>query len=313
MQITIKTFDSHTVLEVRTKTPVPDAFEFALMRHDSMLWNEYADSPGDWIQSTDENSGHAVWQYTLTGPWALATAVRWCSVTHKRFGRALAIFQRQPQADKLDDEDCLYPMTFGFNDQVGLTFPELDKAHQAMPDQDYPLGELQLTTPALRVTDPCYTKTTWCASALDVKPGAWRAKAQVGPTDWDSRVKALQIQHQDEAEMPVLPETELEPTKLNAGVDSGQCGFFDDIRYPTEPAQFEYEDNTFYGACCRLTLNPCLPGGGVLADGSGVVTSSGFGDGGYDVYVRRDAQGLIVLVQLRFIGQNESDEDCEED
>lgn len=33
---------------------------------------------------------------------------------------------------------------------------------------------------------------------------------------------------------------------LSAGVDSAQCGFFDEGSYPSDAKEFEYETGTFY-------------------------------------------------------------------
>lgn len=44
----------------------------------------------------------------------------------------------------------------------------------------------------------------------------------------------------------------------------------------------------------------------------GVACSSGYGDGGYLCYVRRDMQGTIVAATVKFIGDEKEDEDEEE-
>lgn len=46
----------------------------------------------------------------------------------------------------------------------------------------------------------------------------------------------------------------------------------------------------------------------------GAVSSSGYGDGGYSVYVRTNEQGQAVVALLAYIGEpNEEDESAEED
>lgn len=110
-----------------------------------------------------------------------------------------------------------------------------------------------LTSNQLRVTDPCYTKGTWCAGVLDnVLPGAWIAEKVVATdaeTGWGDRIAQLQIWHND-----YIGNVEAdELTEIHVGVDSGQAGFFDESQYP-EGETGEYgELDTLYGKVCDGT------------------------------------------------------------
>lgn len=107
-----------------------------------------------------------------------------------------------------------------------------------------------LTSGQLRVTDPCYTKGTWCAGLLDnVLPGKWIAEKVVmddSQTGLGDRIAQLQIWHEEY----IMQVTADELTEIHVDVDSGQAGFFDESQYP-EGETGEYMDlNTFYGKVC---------------------------------------------------------------
>lgn len=66
-------------------------------------------------------------------------------------------------------------------------------------------------------------------------------------------------------------------------------------------------ESGFYADCCRLTADVQLPGGGVLTAGTGAVSLSGFGDGGYAVKVLANADGLVVAAVLEYLVDNEDE------
>ena len=96
-------------------------------------------------------------------------------------------------------------------------------------------------------------------------------------------------------------------------MDSGQASFFDFDSYPENP----HNDVEFYDMVCEWTL---ATEGNELVDGKpgfgsfggnehGVASSSGFGDGGYDCYVDRDREGMVVAAEISFIVQEDEDEE----
>jgi hypothetical protein len=109
---------------------------------------------------------------------------------------------------------------------------------------------------------------------------------------WGNRVSRLTVTHS------IGGVGADEPADFEVGVDSGQAGVFDDARYPTDP-----DDTSFYDKCCRLTGSPLRAG--VLP--FGVVSSSGFGDGGYAATIRRDADGVCYRISIEFIGEEDAD------
>ncbi len=312
MFITLSESAAGTTLELRHPAPVPPALRSCLFMFDSTLFSMHRPD-SDWEET--ENEAGLTMRRELAGIWGMDCAIRFCHRLDDGLGFALALHEAREQStrDKVTRENSpKYPLSFCFAGQDGLTLHELDKVYESQPPKAYALGSFELTQPTLRVTDPCYQTGTWCAHTLQAQPGRWNAKVLAGPTSWHARVHLLQIAHESLGDVPVLDVKELQPTELNAGVDSGQCGFFDDARYPRDEASFEYEDDTFYGRCCESTLNDMLPGGAAV-DNMGVVSRSGFGDGGYDVYVRRNEEGQAIIVTLLFINESDEEEATEED
>ena len=85
-------------------------------------------------------------------------------------------------------------------------------------------------------------------------------------------------------------------------VDSGQAGFFDLDFFRNNQGGEVGDLNSFYGLACSITLSPKQAG---VIKKRGVVSSSGFGDGCYDVYVSRDEVGKIVAASVFFIEEED--------
>lgn len=146
--------------------------------------------------------------------------------------------------------------------------------------------------------DPCYLrKDTNCVYRIEVIPGYWNSRVYY----FGDRVRIL------EAEVSTYSCLREELLVEDAGVDSGQFGFFDDTLFPYTDERLFVDDakidiQNFYGKCCTLTLNEKQAG---IIDGLGVVSSSGFGDGNYPISVRRDVNGKIARVRIEFISEEE--------
>lgn len=158
------------------------------------------------------------------------------------------------------------------------------------------LGNFEVTSEKLMVSDPCYNLGTWCQGILEnVRNGKWRGLSVKGKTDWGNRVWEVRAVHSDYSVDIAMSEK----MNIDVGVDSGQAGFFDLSHF--KGGQDEYGDGGWYDQCCDLTLGPA----------GGVVTSSGFGDGSYRCYVARD-NGQIVAAKIVFVLREEEYVDEEE-
>lgn len=205
----------------------------------------------------------------------------------------------------------------------------------ALKLQKYDLGTFKVESGELIVSDPCYKVGTWCAGSLKAVNGEWKASSYGADIHWAGeryirRVTSLIVESsKDNSES-----MEWERTKIHAGVDSGQMSIYD-IKFYRDDAEAEGRDisswtygkkpkgkgETFYAAACCLTLGDYVRDesgdrqrgftpGGILPHG--VVSSSGEGDGGYAVYVKKNSKGLIIAVKVNFLEDmgDEEDEDA---
>lgn len=177
------------------------------------------------------------------------------------------------------------------------------------------IGSFDLTQPIMRVSDPCYEKDVWCSLTLpNCKTGTWvAAVAYVDSDSWGRRVAALTVRHadgpssmrfMDTGRLPSRPNRPMYDIKMfneEAGVDSGQCGFFDDKFFGDDDVCKNMTliadyGNPWYNMCCDATSdgNKC----GIVPYGA--VSCSGVGDGGYPLfYIEKD--GRVVAAMLQFI------------
>lgn len=140
------------------------------------------------------------------------------------------------------------------------------------------------------VADPSYNYGDFGTLILhDVLEGKYFANI----TTADNLVTSLNICHSD------YKNIELKFSFYGEiAVDSGQAGFFDE-KYFMENQGGTFNDLTsFYGLACATTMSPKQAG---VMKKSGVVSSSGFGDGFYKVFVIRNSERKIVSAKILFI------------
>lgn len=185
-------------------------------------------------------------------------------------------------------------------------------------------GELELDTFQVRsgeiiISDPCYDEGTWCAQKVKAAKGCWGAEVEYE----DGRVKRLEAYSKSILAIP-LPDRKWQPRVINdqIGVDSGQCGFFDAACYRKNPIikkpkhkwQIDGQGD-FYGMACELTLGPMRCG--LMTDKDninfGVVSSSGYGDGGYVLTGTFNDKEEVVSLRLDFFGDESENDEPEED
>lgn len=181
------------------------------------------------------------------------------------------------------------------------------------------IGSFDLTQPDMRVSDPCYKKDIWCSLTLpNCKTGTWDAAvAHVDSDSWGHRVAALAVRHTNGPSFmqfmntenlpahPCHPRAGIKMFDADAGVDSGQCGFFDNRFYGDDAvcknmALTADYGNPWYNMCCDATSDDdkC----GIVP--YGVVSCSGVGDGGYPLYyIEKDGQ--VVAAMLQFMEPDE--------
>lgn len=159
------------------------------------------------------------------------------------------------------------------------------------------LGSFSCRSGSLWVTDPCYIPGTWCQGKIgNALEGKWKAKVYSKTmSGWGTRNSILLVVHED-AKKVTLRSPEFFRQGFTVGVDSGQAGFFDgDVAIGS--GQYG-ETGTFYDDCCQITVNN--PDQAGIVGGTGVVSSSGCGDGSYicDVITR---DNKVVAAKITFL------------
>lgn len=174
------------------------------------------------------------------------------------------------------------------------------------------IGTFLTSTDVLRISDPCYNKEVWCCGTVkNCEIGEWSAfLIYSDEKDWGVRVAeniALFGNISEEDAETILSEKNWKNSDIHVGVDSGQCGIFQDSKYPIGDTGEYGDELSFYGKCCNLTLTPQQ--GDVLE--FGVVSSSGYGDGSYDCLIA-ETSDKVSAIKLVFIGDDEDEESDEE-
>ena len=165
------------------------------------------------------------------------------------------------------------------------------------------------------VSDPCYSPDTWCQTKLDnVLPGLYNVEVDRHDegTGWGIRVSGITVIHED------YEDTDDWEQHSECGVDSGQCGIFCMTGYRNDelsvgittppldnPFVLPYNDkggDMWYEKMCQFTLGKEQFG---LYD-TGVVSSSGIGDGLYPMDVMMDGD-KIVGIRLEYLGNSDED------
>lgn len=158
------------------------------------------------------------------------------------------------------------------------------------------LGEIELKD-IVFVSDPIYFPGIWCQAAIEgIKPGKWIGfmyKKDTGK-NWGTRVTDLWITHEDYLdEFPTLYVKDVE-----IGVDSAKAGFFDSD-YFLEHHKGGELDKDWADRLYEATKTG--EGDGAMIDGKCVVSTSGLGDGGYNLYESQNSEGETVVLRIKFI------------
>ena len=160
------------------------------------------------------------------------------------------------------------------------------------------LGSFEVESSKIYISDPFYEydeNDNSCVLTLkDVVNGKYVATAEVDRIYHD--IRSLTIKHEDY----LHSEPSIFVGKI--GVDSGQVGFFDKEYYAGNQGGDFDDPNSFYGLACNLVLSGQR--GGIVHD-RGVVSSSGCGDGEYEVFIGINDIGEIVSAMIIFIEDEE--------
>ena len=168
------------------------------------------------------------------------------------------------------------------------------------------LGQFNVSTGKMVVSDPIYTLGTWCQAVLEnVKNGTWNATMeQSNEGDWGMRNAVLTALHETAVG---FEESDWVPSDAQIGADSAQVGIYDfdffwnDDKIGTIQNKFGFpvlkKGDKFKFA--NLDLTDSEDGAGVFE--SGVVSRSGFGDGVYLLETLAGEKDEIVGIRIVFI------------
>jgi hypothetical protein len=196
------------------------------------------------------------------------------------------------------------------------------------------LGDFTIGHGKITVSDPCYeydAETRSDMVSLDnAKNGTWKGFTYMHE-NWGLRnalLFAFHEKHVDRYMMPHDGTTVWSPKDIkgwvhideqHVGVDSGQAGIFDAFYYYKDMAvegvelvdgRYSYKDEKgWYDVICNQTLNRDTCAGVI---NTGVVSSSGWGDGGYGCWFYME-EGKVVGVLIDYgLMYKEEEEEAEE-
>lgn len=133
-------------------------------------------------------------------------------------------------------------------------------------------------------------------------------RALESKASYGGRVAYLMVRHES---MPLPGLADLsnwEKSEIHVGVDSGQAGVFDLTRYAGALGIGDHNNKVQdkeYNKVCQLTLDEDDSWG---VTEYGAVSSSGMGDGGYNLYFLRNEQGQPATMLIVYLTGNEEDE-----
>lgn len=191
---------------------------------------------------------------------------------------------------------CNNPETFEFViEAVDMDSLNIERTLPNIRNRMVEIGTIDLGS-KIMVTDPCYTDLdAWYNKEIGIKEGKYTCRAYIEDCGvWGERIMELTINHEknQKAKASTLSDASI-------AVDSGQCGFFD-LAYYEENSQAEtLSRDEWYNRVCEITLNEAKDSCGII-DGQGVVVSSGYGDGVYRLYVKKNTKNEIVALRLSF-------------
>jgi len=162
------------------------------------------------------------------------------------------------------------------------------------------------------VSDPCYTIDTWCNALV---PNTLEGNYDVSVKEKYGRIKSITITHENHTHN----KDKWKYISGDIGVDSGQCGFFNLDAYRNDSIEIPFADDngkdfyneytkreegdswyeegdSWYGKICGYTLQNKQWDG---LEGIGLVSSSGYGDGSYDLYAKR-VDDKVTALKVKF-------------
>jgi hypothetical protein len=166
------------------------------------------------------------------------------------------------------------------------------------------VGSFQIKSGSVVVSDPCYDLGTWCQGVLkNVKNGKWNASTLTT----DNHTAVLIASHESIKNKIAYTCPSWNDEKFEVGVDAGLAGIFDAPEFNSEDDNYD-DLNSWYRRCCEASY----PSG--IIENSGVVSSSGFGDGNYICRtITKDNEIVAIMIDFGILEEDEEEPEEEED
>lgn len=161
------------------------------------------------------------------------------------------------------------------------------------------VGYLSIDNGKIDVTDPCYDRDVWCrVNDVEVVPGKYVCQIEKQNDGIFGRgVSAIRIA------LCNSDFSKSNPERLewfdSIGVDAGLAGFFVSPKKDYTDSEWSDLCHWMYDNAKASEWNSDKDNDFYITD-AGFFSSSGYGDGEYDVYVEK-SEGKIVAVEIRFI------------
>lgn len=174
------------------------------------------------------------------------------------------------------------------------------------------LGVFDNTSNKFFVSDPCYTKKTWCTGTVPAKKGLYHSFAMFVQTDWHTRIAALIVIH--DSHLKDFNFDKKKKHRFSVGVDSGLAGIWDFDAFRDKLINYDYNQVCFVtsGGEWRNEAesdsyidmdeagkidgyHELHPMAGVMQYGA--VSRAGFGDGSYTCYTSADKLGSWTMLK----------------
>lgn len=155
----------------------------------------------------------------------------------------------------------------------------------------------EVTSGKIIITDPCYKFDE--ENVIPAKNGTWTMSVD---TNDQGIITELTVLHSDYYKVGAVERI----LDMTCPVDSGQAGVFDADLYA----------ELFSDKVCHITYEPEKQSGIVVVDGAaiGAVSSSGYGDGNYEITGFYDGDELCgIRVYFDNYSEDEDDEDAYEE
>ncbi len=197
------------------------------------------------------------------------------------------------------------------------------------------------------VSDPCYGLNTWCQGVIEnVLPGNYDCNVEYKDEgDWGIRVSAIEVTHIDYDRCMFDEEREAFDVGVDSG-QAGIFDYDYYVKFHSDQSVRPHVDDDWYDKCGGLTYyhekNPNYEPfdwvkykdcdadelhkafteynssdrsmryfgrlDGNTIDGLGLVSSSGFGDGGYECWTCKNDDGKVISIRVEFITDRYDDE-----